>query len=111
LTLIANSIREWLECTPSSGNRFPMRSLWSFLSIPKNQRTLTLLGGAFAAALTAAWAVFAYVWPHEEGPKIVCAQQGGVAAGRDASGNTVTINGSMQTTMGAKPCVEAGKPQ
>ena len=62
-----------------------------------------------------AWAVFTYLWPHEqpspESPKIVCAEPGGVAAGRDASGNTITINGSMQVATGAKPCVEAGKPR
>jgi hypothetical protein len=53
------------------------------------------------------------MWPHEEGPKIVCAQQGGVAAGRDANGNTITINGNTQVATGAKqaPCVEAGKTQ
>jgi hypothetical protein len=57
-----------------------------------------------------AWEVYKYLWPHEEGPKIVCAQPGGIAAGRDANGNTVTIYGNAQSAMGAKPCVEAGKP-
>ena len=90
-----------------------MGSLWSFLSAPKNQKTLGWLGTGLVVVAGGAWAVFTYVWPHEEGPKIVCAQPGGVAAGRDASGNTITISGNMQVATGAKqgPCVEAGKPQ
>jgi hypothetical protein len=86
-------------------------SVWSFLSVPKNQRTLGLISGGLVAAAGGAWAVFTYVWPHEEGPKIVCAQPGGVAAGRDANGNNVTINGNAQVATGAAPCVEAGKLQ
>lgn len=88
-----------------------MSSLWSFLSTPKNQKTLSWLGGGLVVLAGGAWAAFTYVWPHEEGPKIVCAQQGGVAAGRDASGNTITINGNAQVAMGPKPCVEIGKPR
>ena len=36
-----------------------------------------------------------------DGPKIVCAQPGSVAAGRDANGNTITINGNAQIATGA----------
>jgi hypothetical protein len=90
-----------------------MRSLWSFLSASKNRLTLSWIGGGLVVVAGGAWAVFTYVWPHEEGPKIVCAQPGGIAGGRDASGNTITINGNAQVAAGAKqaPCVEAGKPQ
>jgi hypothetical protein len=90
-----------------------MRELWSVLSAPKNKKTLSSLGAGLVVVAGGAWAVFTYVWPHEESRKIVCAQQGGVAAGRDANGNTITINGNTQVTTGAKqaPCVEAGKPQ
>lgn len=87
-----------------------MGSLWPFLSASKNQKTLSWLGAGLVVVAGGGWAVFTYIWPHDEGPKIVCAQQGGVAAGRDASGNTITINGSAQVAMGAKPCVERGKP-
>jgi hypothetical protein len=94
-----------------------MGSLWAFLSRPKNQKTLSWIGGGLVVVAGGAWAVFTYVWPHEapspDAPKIVCAEPGGVAAGRDANGNTITINGNAQVAMGAKqaPCVEAGKPQ
>jgi hypothetical protein len=93
-----------------------MSALWSFLSAPKNQKTLSWLGGGLVVVAGGAWVVFTYLWPHDtpptESPKIVCAQQGGIAAGRDASGNTITINGNAQVATGVKqaPCVEAGKP-
>ncbi len=88
-----------------------MGSLWAFLRKPKNQKTLSWIAGGLVIVVGGARAVFTYVWPHEEGPKIVCAQQGGVAAGRDASSNTITINGNQQVPTGAKqaPCVEDGK--
>jgi len=94
-----------------------MGSLWSFLSASKNQKTLSWIGGGLVVVAGGAWAIFTYLWPHEapspEGPKIVCAQPGGIAAGRDANGNTITINGNAQVATGAKqaPCVEAGKGQ
>jgi hypothetical protein len=90
-----------------------MGSLWSFLSVPKNQKTLAWIGGGFVVLASGGWAALTYFWPHDEGAKIVCAQPGGIAAGRDATGNTITINGNAQIAMGAKqaPCVEAGKAQ
>lgn len=90
-----------------------MGSLWSFLSASRNQKTVSWLGAGLVVVAGGAWAVFTYVWPHEEGPKIVCAQPGGIAGGRDANGNTITINGNAQVATGEKqgPCVEAGKPR
>jgi hypothetical protein len=92
-----------------------MGGLWSFLSTSKNQKTLSWISGGLVVVAGGAWAVFTYLWPHDtrspEGPKIVCAQPGAVAAGRDANGNTITINGNAQIATGATPCVEAGKPQ
>jgi hypothetical protein len=35
-----------------------MGSLWSFLSAPKNQKTLSWLGGGLAAVIAALWAAF-----------------------------------------------------
>ena len=94
-----------------------MSSLWSFIANSKNQKTLGWLGSGLVVAAGGAWAVFTYVWPAHEGgrdsPTVVCAQQGSVAAGRDASGNTVTINGN---TPGSGPgsqsvsCADTSKP-
>ena len=88
-----------------------MGSLWAFLTKPKNRITLTWIGAGIVVVAGGAWEVFKYIWPNEDGPKIVCAESGGVAAGHDASGNTITINGNIQVATGAKPCVEAGKPR
>ena len=92
-----------------------MDGVWSFLSAPKNQKTISWIGGGLVVVAGGAWVVFTYLWPHEasspEGPKIVCAQPGGIAAGRDSRGNTITINGNAQIATGVAPCVEAGKPR
>jgi hypothetical protein len=50
-----------------------------------------------------------YLWPAHESPKAVCAQQGGIAAGRDASGNTVNYNGGAPAAGGAAACADTAK--
>jgi hypothetical protein len=104
-----------IEIQLAAGSRLKMGGVWSFLSTSKNQKTLSWISGGLVVVAGGAWAVFTYLWPHDASSpgvaKIVCAQPGGVAAGRDASGNTITINGAVQVAMGTKPCVEAGKPQ
>jgi len=37
-----------------------MGSLWSFLSAPKNQRTLSWLGGGIVIVIAGLWAAFVY---------------------------------------------------
>ena len=96
-----------------------MRSLWSFLANPKNQKTLSWLGGGLVVAAGGIWAVFTYIWPahdaSQDAAKIVCAQQGSVAAGRDASGNTVNYNGNAPPGPGpgsqSVSCADTTKPQ
>jgi hypothetical protein len=83
-----------------------MGSVWTFVQKPSNQRLLSWLGGGGAVAAAGIWAVVTYVWPAHEAPKTVCAQQGGVAAGRDASANTVTYNGSASTAGGTATCAD-----
>ena len=39
---------------------------------PKNKKTLNWLGAGLVVVAGGTWAVFTYVWPHNEGPKIVC---------------------------------------
>lgn len=57
------------------------------------------------------WAVVTYVWPAHESEKVVCAQQGSVASGRDASGNTITYNGGAPSGAGsgAASCANTAK--
>lgn len=90
-----------------------MGALWSFLAVPKNQKTLSWLGAGVLAVAAGLWAVVTYIWSSHDESKIVCAQQGGVAAGRDATGNTVIFNGGNATASGgpAGPCVDLSKPR
>ena len=40
-----------------------MGSLWSFLAKPKNQKTLSWLGGGAVVVIAGLWAAFVYVFP------------------------------------------------
>jgi hypothetical protein len=86
-----------------------MGSLGTFIRKPSNQRLLSWLGGGGAVAAAGIWAVVTYVWPAHESPKPVCAQQGGIAAGHDASGNTVNYNGGAPAGAGAATCADTTK--
>ena len=70
-----------------------MSSVWSFVAKSKNRQVLSWIGGGLVALAAGAWAMVNYVWPAHEAAKTVCAQQGSVAGGRDASGNTITYTG------------------
>jgi hypothetical protein len=84
-------------------------SVGTFIRKPGNQRLLSWLGGGGAVAAAGIWAVVTYLWPAHETPKAVCAQQGGIAAGRDASGNTLNYHGSAPAGGGAAACADAAK--
>jgi hypothetical protein len=92
-----------------------MGSLWAFLKDENNQRTLGWLGAGGAVAAGGLWALMTYFWPHHDvepaAPTVVCAQNGSVAAGHDASGNTVTFNGGLPTDSGSQsaPCPAPAK--
>jgi hypothetical protein len=81
-----------------------MGSLWSFIANSKNQKTLAWLGSGLVVAAGGAWTVFTYVWPAHDAAHdtatVVCAQQGSVAAARDASGNTINYNGNAPAGSG-----------
>lgn len=75
-----------------------MNSLWRFLMKPKNQATLSWIGGGLVVLATGIWAVVVFLLPPSSAPKPngptnVSAHQG-VAGGGDVSGNTVTITNS-----------------
>ena len=86
-----------------------MGSVWAFIRKPNNQRVLSWLGGGGVVAAAGIWAVVTYIWPAHDEPKPVCAQLGGVAAGRDASGNTVTYNGVAPAGSAAATCADTAK--
>jgi hypothetical protein len=80
-------------------------TLRSIVTQPKNRQLLSWLGGGIIAVASGAWAVGTYVWPAHDSPGIVCAQQGSVAAGRDAKGNTITYTAPAT----AAPCSDSSK--
>ncbi len=88
-----------------------MRALWSFIAKPRNRQVLSWIGGALVAVAAGAWAVVTYVWPAHEAPGVVCAQQGSIAAGRDASGNTVNFSARTAGSgvSGATSCADTAK--
>ena len=93
-----------------------MSFMWSFLASPKNQKTLSWLGGGLVVAATGVWAAVTYFWPHPgtEAPAapVICAQNQSLAAGGNVSGNTITMNGGATASPGvqAAPCVDMRKP-
>jgi hypothetical protein len=94
-----------------------MASLLSFLAKPKNQKTLSWLGGGLVVVVGGIWAIVTYVWPRGEAGQdhanIVCAQQGSIAAGHDVSGNAIKYNGSAPVGSGGHEasCAEPAKRQ
>lgn len=90
-----------------------MRSLWAFIGNRKNRTILSWIGSGVAVVAAGLWAVVTFVFPDKEPSKaqtVACAQQGGVAAGRDASHNsvTVTMTGPGNST-GSVACADAAK--
>jgi hypothetical protein len=79
-----------------------MGSLWSFLAKPKNQKTLSWLGGGVVFVAGGIWAVVMFLWPAHEAPTTVCAQQG-VAVGGSVSGSTIANTATGSSSSG--PCV------
>jgi hypothetical protein len=76
-------------------------SLWSIIAKPKNRQIVSWIGGRVIVVATYVWAVVTYVWPAHESEKVVCAQEGSVASGRDVSGNSITYNGGAPSRAGS----------
>jgi hypothetical protein len=78
-----------------------MSRVWSIITKDKNRQTISWIGGALVAIAGGAWTVVAHVWPGQEAssPKIVCAQQGSIAAGHDVSGSTINYAVGAPTSL------------
>ena len=86
-----------------------MGKVWGFLGQAKNRAILGWIGSGLAVAAAGAWAVVTFAFPDRpaaSGTGVACAQQG-IAAGRDASHNTVTVNGAGGA--GSLACADAGR--
>jgi hypothetical protein len=79
-----------------------MRRLWRLLRVQSNRALLSWIGGGLVVVAAGLWAVVTYVWPPGGKPALapssVSASGGGIAAGRDISGSTIT-----QHTTGSPP--------
>jgi hypothetical protein len=84
-----------------------MGFLWSFVAKPKNRQLLTWAGSGAVVFAGGLWAIVTYVWPAHQQARIVCAQQGSVGGGRDASGNTITYSGTAPAGAGT-PATSCG---
>ena len=69
-----------------------LRNIWNWLSIPKNQKTVTFIGSGVVVVAAAFWTVFTFFYKPTSAPTTGIHIEGGVKAGRD-----VTIQ-QIQTT-------------
>lgn len=72
---------------------------WLFLQRGRNRTVLAWLGGGLTVVAAALWTVFVYFDRPPNGPNAgtrpdVEARDGGVAAGGNITGTTITIDGS-----------------
>jgi hypothetical protein len=80
-----------------------VNSVWSTIGKSSTQKTLAWLGSGIVAAAAGGWAVVTYVWPVAHDPTTICAQQGSLAAGHNATGNTIIYTGQAPVS-GATSC-------
>lgn len=64
--------------------------LWSWLKSPDNRDIVKMAAGGLAALVVGAWGIYTFKAAHSSGQR-VSATSGGVAAGRDASNNVVSM--------------------
>jgi SEFIR domain len=70
----------------------PVRKLWLFLQQEKNRRVLGWLGGGVVVLAGGLWAAFYSPASPPQAPHVAVEAPGGVAAGRDIHGSTITVN-------------------
>ena len=65
--------------------RWPLETLWTFLSDPDNQQTLAWLGGGLAIVAAGFWAVIKFNLSRSSASSkpSISADRGSIAAGRD----------------------------
>lgn len=87
-------------------------SFMTFLSKERNRRLIAWIGSGVIVVAGGVWQAVIHFWPNET-PATQCAQYGGIAAGNNASGNTITITNSSGAAGDAAektgPCVDSQK--
>lgn len=86
-------------------------SLWTFVGQERNRAVLGWVGSGLVVLATGLWAVITFAFPDKPSapalPTTACAQQG-IAAGRDAAHNSITINGTGGAA-GSLACADAAR--
>jgi hypothetical protein len=77
-----------------------MKRIWKWLKDDANRDIIKMGAATLAAIIAGTWAVLTFVVDRHASPR-VSAAPGGVAAGRDISGNTITQ--VTPATAGTKP--------
>src|SRR4051794_24728508 len=89
------------------------QGLWALIENPKRRAILSWIGSGVAVAAAGLWAVVTFAFPEKRAapaPTVTCAQQGSIAAGRDASHNTITVTAAgTSNSMGSVACGDAAK--
>jgi hypothetical protein len=67
-----------------------MKPIWNWLKDDKNRDVLKMTAAGLAAVVAAAWAVLTLVVDHHPSTSVTSGA-GGMAAGHDISGNTITL--------------------
>jgi hypothetical protein len=88
------------------GGSLRMGSLWSFLATPKNQKTLTWLGGGLLVVIAGLWAAYVHFFPPKTGTEGASAEIntscGSVGIGGSVSGATISA-GAANSNCPDKP--------
>ena len=77
-----------------AGTGTPVKKLWLFLQ-HKNRQVLSWLGGGIVVLAGGVWVVVTFFYsshPPPQAPDVNVEAPGGVAAGRDIRGSTITVN-------------------
>jgi hypothetical protein len=92
--------------------RSAVKSIWTFVKKSENREILSWIGGGVVIVAGALWAVVTFLWP-DHSATTVCAKQGSIAAGRDASRNRITTktvgSSAPAGSEGSVACVEGAK--
>ena len=89
-----------------------MGSLWSFLSAPKNQKTLSWIGGGAVVVIAGLWAAFLNFFPLKsdtKSPRPEVKIDASVKAGDCGIANSGIATGNV-VKCGAPPIAPASKP-
>jgi hypothetical protein len=79
-----------------------MKPIWNWLKDNENRDVLKMTAAGLAAVVAAGWTVLTFVVDHHPSANVMSGA-GGIAAGHDISGNTITLAPPVGTPPLATP--------